>query len=48
MLPDAGTETALEVMVWFGQVPVTVIPVPAWMAGEVVPVPPLATGITGS
>lgn len=34
----------LELMVWFGQVPVMVTLVPATRLGVVVPVPPLATG----
>lgn len=36
----------LELIVWFGQVPVMVTLVPATKAGEVVPVPPLAMATT--
>ena len=36
----------LELIVWFGQVPVMVTLVPATSAGVVVPVPPLATATT--
>ena len=40
------TEPAVELIVWFGQVPVTVTFVPATMLGVVVPVPPWLTGNT--
>ena len=49
--PDTATEVTVpdppppvELIVWFGQVPVIVTLVPATSAGAAVPVPPLATG----